>query len=239
VKLNLESLPSHTSVRVSFSLFVIQSWDGNSAGDGPDTFNLSVAGGPELINTTFSNTNVCRSNNIQAYPDNFPGGANPGWTGTSEVNTLGYPWTGCPPGNEDSVYELSFPFPHSGPSLELRFSVLGTQSLSDESWGLDNVRVTVEPDPDSDGDGIPDSRDNCLLTPNPLQDDVDEDGAGDACDNCPVANPDQRDDDANGIGDVCDQLVEFLDHTHTYRTGAGEGHNNTEAETGVAEVPED
>jgi hypothetical protein len=99
--------------------------------------------------------------------------------------------------------------------------------------------VTVEPDPDSDGDGIPDSRDNCLLTPNPLQDDVDEDGAGDACDNCPVANPDQRDDDANGIGDVCDQLVEFLDHTHTYRTGAGEGHNNTEAETGVAEVPED
>lgn len=90
---------------------------------------------------------------------------------------------------------------------------------------------------DEDEDGIPDSEDNCPLTPNPDQDDADGDGAGDACDNCPVANPDQRDDDGNGIGDVCDQLAEFLDHTHTYLTGKGEGHNNTEAETGPAELP--
>jgi hypothetical protein len=90
---------------------------------------------------------------------------------------------------------------------------------------------------DGDGDGIPDSSDNCPDDANPDQEDADEDGAGDACDNCPVANPDQRDDDGNGIGDVCDQLVEFLDHTHTYRTGSGEGHNNTEAATGSAESP--
>ena len=77
------------------------------------------------------------------------------------------------------------------------------------------------------------------MTPNPLQDDTDEDGAGDACDNCPVSNPDQRDDDGNGIGDVCDQLAEFLnlDHTHTYLTGKGKGHNKAEAETGPAEPP--
>jgi hypothetical protein len=92
---------------------------------------------------------------------------------------------------------------------------------------------------DSDGDGIFDPNDNCPLTPNSDQEDADGDGAGDACDNCPVANPDQRDNDGNGIGDACDQLVEFLDHTHTYRTGPGEGQNNTEAETGAAEVPED
>jgi hypothetical protein len=63
---------------------------------------------------------------------------------------------------------------------------------------------------DEDEDGIPDSEDNCPLTPNPSQDDTDADGAGDACDNCPVANPDQVDDDENGIGDVCDQLADFL-----------------------------
>jgi len=68
-----------------------------------------------------------------------------------------------------------------------------------------------------------------------LQDDADADEAGDACDNCPVSTADQRDDDGNGVGDVCDQLAEFLDHTHTYRTGVGEGHNNTDAETGPAE----
>jgi hypothetical protein len=34
-------------------------------------------------------------------------------------------------------------------------------------------------------------------------------------------------------------MAEQADHTHTYRTGIGEGHNNTEAETGAAEVQED
>jgi hypothetical protein len=63
---------------------------------------------------------------------------------------------------------------------------------------------------DEDEDGIPDSEDNCPLTPNPNQEDADGDGAGDACDNCRLANPDQRDEDENGLGDTCDELVEFL-----------------------------
>ena len=96
-----------------------------------------------------------------------------------------------------------------------------------------NLSGVAESAIDSDDDGIFDPNDNCPSTPNPSQDDTDGDGAGDACDNCPVANPDQCDDDGNGIGDVCDQLAEFLDHTHTYRTGKGQGHNNAEAETGL------
>jgi hypothetical protein len=35
---------------------------------------------------------------------------------------------------------------------------------------------------DADDDGIPDDSDNCPTAPNPLQEDVDADGAGDACD---------------------------------------------------------
>ena len=36
------------------------------------------------------------------------------------------------------------------------------------------------------------------------------------------------------------QRIEALeDHTHTYLTGKGQGHNNTEAETGTTEVPEE
>jgi len=35
---------------------------------------------------------------------------------------------------------------------------------------------------DSDGDGIPDSTDNCPNTPNPNQNDIDNDGIGNACD---------------------------------------------------------
>jgi hypothetical protein len=35
---------------------------------------------------------------------------------------------------------------------------------------------------DTDGDGIGDLVDNCLLVPNPGQEDSDGDGVGDACD---------------------------------------------------------
>jgi hypothetical protein len=111
---------------------------------------------------------------------------------------------------------------------------------SDDYGGCQAIALiaAIESFSDQDEDGIADQLDNCPDTPNPSQDDVDDDGVGDACDNCPVANPDQRDDDENGVGDVCDQLVELLGHTHTYLTGSGVGHNNTEAETGAAEVPE-
>jgi hypothetical protein len=73
-----------------------------------------------------------------------------------------------------------------------------------------------------DGDGVADAEDNCAMTPNEDQRDVDDDGRGDACDeddatdedadgvsavddNCPdVANEDQLDADQDGIGDACD-----------------------------------
>jgi hypothetical protein len=67
------------------------------------------------------------------------------------------------------------------------------------------------------GDGFLDSEDNCPATFNPLQEDGDGNGIGDACedfdgdsvvnawDNCPVlSNSRQRDQDGDGIGDVCD-----------------------------------
>jgi len=42
---------------------------------------------------------------------------------------------------------------------------------------------------DTDFDGIPDTTDNCPITPNLDQTDSDGDGIGDACDNCPLDPP--------------------------------------------------
>ncbi len=78
---------------------------------------------------------------------------------------------------------------------------------------------------DPDGDGVERGEDNCILTDNPEQENLDGDARGDACDNdidhdgfvnlrdnCPaVANLDQADADGDGTGDACEiQIVGVL-----------------------------
>ena len=85
-------------------------------------------------------SNMSGTANNQAYPDAYPDGDHPAQTGAAEINTLGYSFYG------DSVYQLSFTFPHSESSLVLEFSASGLQNVEDESWGLDNVEVqTTDP----------------------------------------------------------------------------------------------
>lgn len=65
---------------------------------------------------------------------------------------------------------------------------------------------------DKDNDGLGDACDNCPDRPNNSptdpQTDTDKDGVGDACDNCKtVPNMDQKDGDGDGVGDACDNCA--------------------------------
>jgi serine/threonine protein kinase len=151
VRLTLQNLPSHSTVRLSFDLYILRSWDGNGPPqntNGPDLWTLDVPGIRTLLRTTFcnatpvdtntpTNVEVCR----QAYPDVYGGQTHPPRDGADEINTLGYLFTNV---TMDSVYNLSFSFSHTGPSLTLDFSAEKLQPLDDESWGLDNVEVILE-----------------------------------------------------------------------------------------------
>ena len=73
---------------------------------------------------------------IGYYP-NETIGTYPGGTGAIENDTLGYSFYG------DSVYRLSYTFTNLSDALTLNFIGSGLQEISDESWGLDNVKVTA------------------------------------------------------------------------------------------------
>src|ERR1700683_1201167 len=157
LSLSLNNLAVHSALTVTFDLFIIQSWDGTvTSSQGPDVWDLSVAGGQTLLHTTFAN-----NGDSQAYPGAFPGASNPTQTGATEVDTLGYTFDYGPDFGgilpNDSVYHLSFNFPHSSSSIQLVFTaaLMPTgEPITDESWGLANFTVAgtvAEPKPSTAG----------------------------------------------------------------------------------------
>jgi hypothetical protein len=140
VNLTLRNLKPHMFATVSFDLYVLKSWDGNNPNYGPDRWSLSVQGGPTLLDTTFSNNPKTRAYDLSLQ--NYPIAKSPQQTGALAVNTLGYTFYG------DSIYRLTFTFPHTIDTLALNFSssMFEGKGTDDESWGLDNVRVSTNAD---------------------------------------------------------------------------------------------
>ncbi|MBI3874760.1 MAG: hypothetical protein HY300_02085 [Verrucomicrobia bacterium] len=98
-----------------------------------------MAGGPVLLDTTFSNNPKLKTDgSYQNYPK--PGSLP--WTGAASTNTLGYSGFFA-----DSIYHLEYSFAHAERGLVLNFSssLFEGKGTADESWGLDNVKVTALP----------------------------------------------------------------------------------------------
>jgi hypothetical protein len=142
INLSLDRLPPHTSMTLALDLYILKSWDGDSPTYGPDRWKVGMVGGPTLLDATFSNNFKTETDlSFQSYPT---AGSAP-QTGAAAANTLGYGfWFG------DATYHLTFTVPHSAGSAIVAFSsslnegkAEQARQTRDESWGLDNVRVTV------------------------------------------------------------------------------------------------
>ena len=150
--LTLGSLPTHTSITLEFDFFCILTWDGNNAAAnvGPSLFNVTVEGGPTLINSSFANitavVNGFPASSFQSFPDAYPAGSHPYQSGAALVGVLGYTFSGLPC---DSVYHLKYTFPHTSSAVKIDFTgnVAGTATAAgpDDFWGLKNVQVTTNP----------------------------------------------------------------------------------------------
>ena len=135
VSLTLDALPKHHQVTLACDLYLLRNWAGNT---GPHTWTVRVAGGSTLLTTTFSNTAGAE----QSFPDAYPGGHHPPFTGALEYGTLGYSASSATV--LDSVYHLNYTFDHSARQLRLDFSAGNLPPVGSASWGLANVNVTRE-----------------------------------------------------------------------------------------------
>lgn len=149
--LQLNSLPKHKLVEISFDLYIHDSWDGNrtSGGvDGPDIWKLMVDGNL-YINTTFSNV-YCDNSGFcppQSYPQDYPnfnhnpksGAINPNLPGVCSLKGQA---------GGTTLYKITKTIEHSKATLFLqcRDQLIQTNAADakcDESWSIDNLRIKV------------------------------------------------------------------------------------------------
>jgi hypothetical protein len=153
VTLALPNLQPHTLATVSFDLNILKSWDGNDPNYGPDRWSLSVQGGPTLLDTTFSNNP--KTDTYDLSQQNYPIVKSPDQTGAAAMNT-------------SRVYVLwgrylsSDPSPSRTPATPSRStfssSMFEGKGTDDESWGLDNVRISTNADkPQAASAAVPDA----------------------------------------------------------------------------------
>ena len=132
--ITLTGLASHTWMGVDFDFIAFDSWDGVGAW-GPDYLNLAIG-----------------ASRVYVSVDNFGGGIadfgadGPYQSGAVSMRLYDDANHGSNPSWPDSVWHLSFSFPHVADGAVLSFyaSGEGWQGEGDESFGLDNIVVETD-----------------------------------------------------------------------------------------------
>jgi len=147
VTLTLQGLPSHTELNLGFLFAAIDSLDGSGAFPSGDYFHITLDG-QTLFRESFANADPSQ---IQSYVP-------PPGVELARHQDLGF---GGPGGwYTDSAYNLAadprfMHIAHSGSTASFSFLIegQGIQPLSDESWAMDNLLVSVNavPEPASVG----------------------------------------------------------------------------------------
>jgi hypothetical protein len=132
--LTVSGLAAHTSLNFSFDLAM---WDSIDQGD---RFVIRVDGVAVYDSSTdFFNY----GNDTQGH--------GPGTLISDPFTGFGTPDYGFNPGFRDSARHASFTLAHSGFSAEISFAFPNSQGGTDESFGIDNIVVSINSDPGPSG----------------------------------------------------------------------------------------
>jgi trimeric autotransporter adhesin len=128
--LTLTNLAAHTAIDISFLLALIDSWDSTDGSGGPDYFNVSVDG-VTVLQLTAANA----SGSITYTGSQLGAVTNYGWSGS--WNDIAF----------DMANESALTVAHtaSTATIQLFASGAGWQGGDDESWGIENLQVTLAP----------------------------------------------------------------------------------------------
>lgn len=138
VTVTLPDLPPHTSLSVDFLLAAIDSLDGEGTFPAGDYFRVDVDG-ITVFRETFANA---LESQVQTFEPSAPE--------VVLVRRMNLGFSGPGGYYTDSAYDMSLEsafddIPHSASSAVVTFTLegAGVQSLDDESWAIDNVRILV------------------------------------------------------------------------------------------------
>ncbi len=141
VTLQLNSLPAHTAINLSFLFAAIDSLDGTGTFPQGDFFNV-VVDGTTIFNESFANAT---SYQIQSYVPPV---------GVELARRVDLGFSGPGGYYTDSAYNLGADpvfsnIAHSASTATIQFFIqgVGIQDLNDESWAMDNLNISVAPAP--------------------------------------------------------------------------------------------
>jgi len=137
VTLSLSGLPAHNALSLDFLFAAIDSLDGTGTFPSGDFFRVSLDG-QQIFRESFANAVASQ---IQSYVEQ-PGGT------LARRQHLGFTFGSF---YTDSAYDMGIDphfrnLPHTASTATVVFVVegAGVQQLSDESWGMDELTVTVD-----------------------------------------------------------------------------------------------
>ena len=138
VTITLTNLPPHSSINLAFLFAAIDSLDGAGAFPGGDYLKITLDG-TTIFREAFANA---VADQVQTYI------APPG-VELARRTELGFTAGGF---HTDSAYDMGADpqfqlIPHTASTLTLTFEIesLVLQGLDDESWGIDNLRISLNP----------------------------------------------------------------------------------------------